>query len=297
MFWSGHAGLNMELYIKKFSVISLFLWLLFFSCPAFSLSPAFYTIQAGSFLEQENAQGLFDLIKQKSGLSFLRIEKRNGFYMVKVGRFGAHKEAQQALDRMRSISPDAYIIKEINLSKNVVRLYERPKPQSSVKTDKLRDEANLKKEKGIMLKRISRSINDGAYDDALDFVCQAVQKWPKTAEFHGYYGLVLLEKDAPDKALKCFRKSIMLSPDVAAYHNGAGYGLLFMDDPKGAAVEFNKALTLSPEFKDSLAGLGYAYIKLNRKEDALIVFDRLQKIDIEAANTLFRMIKNEFTGL
>lgn len=103
----------------------------------------YYTIQIGSYIRPDLAQARFDRLKKtlkKNGLDYLRIEKNNGFYSVRLGKFKDMAMAKRFLKTVQYKLPGAFIRRVTVLDENILILYGGK--MSGKKTTILKDESS-----------------------------------------------------------------------------------------------------------------------------------------------------------
>lgn len=85
----------------------------------------------------------------------------------------------------------------------------------------------------------------------------------------------LYNEGAYDEAIELLREALEIYPLAAELHVGMGYARLAREEYAWARASFEKALGLNPTHEDAWAGLGETLLKLGRRAEALSCFDRV----------------------
>jgi len=124
------------MYLLRFylvtSILAFILLLSFFASINSYASEQSYTIQIGAFIIHENAHKQFDSLTQKlkeNELDYLRIEKSGKFHIVRLGKFEDIRAANRIILIVKSISPDAFIIKDYIRDEGSLDYMEADPPQ------------------------------------------------------------------------------------------------------------------------------------------------------------------------
>jgi hypothetical protein len=89
-------------------------------------SQPIYTIQTGSFIEIERAQMQFDSIVQilnKRELEYLRIEKVDKYYSVRLGKFSGYTNTEKLFQTIKPQLSSAIIMKAYIKDERIISLY------------------------------------------------------------------------------------------------------------------------------------------------------------------------------
>lgn len=113
---------------------------------------------------------------------------------------------------------------------------------------------------------------------------------PSTAPEFFFCGEIAWEKAEIAKAEKCFQQSVFLRPDHAPTHRYLGMLALFNEQFELAEWEFQQAIKYDVRNIDHYFLLAGLYLQLERTESAENVFHRLNEIDADAADVLWRTI-------
>lgn len=112
----------------------------------------------------------------------------------------------------------------------------------------------------------------GAYDQAETELVRAVELEPKLHPAHSALGILYdLQKRGPE-ADKHHRRALELDATVARYHNNLGFSLYLRGQHADAVAAYGKALELAPSAQLVYLNLGYAYAALGRDADATRMF-------------------------
>lgn len=96
----------------------------------------FYTVQTGTYTPASlgYAKKHFDKLSrtlEEDERQYLRIEKGEKYIIVRIGKFEDFAEAGKLLEKVKALSPDAFILKEDNFENiQIIRLYEKASPPS-----------------------------------------------------------------------------------------------------------------------------------------------------------------------
>lgn len=113
---------------------------------------------------------------------------------------------------------------------------------------------------------------------------------PSTAPEFFFCGEIAWEKAEIAKAEKYFQQSIYLRPDHAPTHRYLGMLALFDEQWELAEWEFQQAIKYDVRNIDNYFLLAGLYLQLEKIESAESVFHRLNEIDVDAADVLWRKI-------
>ena len=182
-----------------FSVFSLFLPIYTYS----SQTPqSVYTIQTGSFTDLASAEKEFDSITNlldEKELDYLRIEKIEKFYSVRLGKFENRAAVAELLKSIKSKLPTAVIMDVYFIEERIAKLYKSP---SSVS----KRETGIKTAPSQMKQEIKLPVTEKADKKPL------ADKKAKSLEEQ--IGVIsnLVKKEDYDKALKLVKAEIKLKP-------------------------------------------------------------------------------------
>jgi hypothetical protein len=85
-----------------------------------------HTVQTGSFIEIERAQKQFDSIVQilnKRALDYLRIEKVDKYYCVRLGKFASYAKTEKFLQTIKPQLSKALIMEAYIKDARIIRLH------------------------------------------------------------------------------------------------------------------------------------------------------------------------------
>lgn len=221
-------SINFSLVVVTCPILLLFLLLL----PLYSYAiEQFYTVQTGSFIVPDNAQKQFDSLKRKldeNELDYIRIEKVNKYYIVRLGKFENKSAAKNIFQVVKSQFPSAIILKVSIADENIARLYQN----SSLSAE------DNKIEKTPMSTATSEEVKPEKIEvNPSNPVANDVESYIKKLLTEGRYS----------EAIEAYKKAIDESQDKkekALLHKELGDLFVSKDDYKNAAEEFIKALSL-----------------------------------------------------
>ncbi len=115
------------------------------------------------------------------------------------------------------------------------------------------------------------------YDEGLDLLTAAVQKYPEFPGLQSTLGKIYLAKGQFDEACRQLTRAVELSPGHPDYHNLLGLAFLGAKKPVSAIDEFRKAVEINIYYDEAYFNLGLGYI-LNGivKEDYNLAKNLLQ---------------------
>ncbi|MEW6001322.1 MAG: SPOR domain-containing protein [Nitrospirota bacterium] len=98
----------------------------FLLVPYLFATEEYYTVQVANLNKIAHAQKQFDFLIQRlkeDDLDYLRIERNDKFYVVRIGRFEDKARAERLLRVIQSVVPGAFIRKDYIKKENIVKLY------------------------------------------------------------------------------------------------------------------------------------------------------------------------------
>lgn len=111
------------------AIISLYLCSISLLFPPSASSEGFYTIQTCTYtpaslrFAKSHFNQLSRILKE-GDRNYLRIERGKKYITIRIGKFSELAEAKKLLEKVKALSPDAFILKELNFEKiEVIRLY------------------------------------------------------------------------------------------------------------------------------------------------------------------------------
>lgn len=122
-------------YVYGFFTLLLLVVLLISFSPVALASKSHWSVQAGTYALSaiKFAVMQFDVLAKdlkERDLDYLRIEKGNTYYIIRLGRFREKAKAVALLNKVKKLVPDAFILKQRNPEDiTVARLYKRPEPE------------------------------------------------------------------------------------------------------------------------------------------------------------------------
>jgi tetratricopeptide (TPR) repeat protein len=103
----------------------------------------------------------------------------------------------------------------------------------------------------------------------LRIILQAVKKYPKEKDFHGWLGVIYRYDGKYDKALEELNKVLELDPNYGEAHNALGYLYADMRNFEKSIEHFKKYVSLNPGDANPLDSLAEAYFLMGRLDEAI----------------------------
>ncbi|MEW6187178.1 MAG: SPOR domain-containing protein [Thermodesulfobacteriota bacterium] len=97
--------------------------------PSVMAGESIYSVQAGIFSTLKNAQRYYQTLEKSLPANlqeYLRIEKKEKKFVVKVGRFDTLEKAEERIAALRPFSKDAFILKDPLLQGNILKIKRTP---------------------------------------------------------------------------------------------------------------------------------------------------------------------------
>jgi len=118
-----------------------------------------------------------------------------------------------------------------------------------------------KLEKPEILEKIGKVLSSKElYDEGIELLVLAVQKYPDSSGIHFVLGRLYLGKGVFDEALTELQRAVDLAPNFPDYRNLLGIAFLKLKKAKAAINEFKKAVEFNIYFDKAYFNLGLAYI-------------------------------------
>jgi tetratricopeptide (TPR) repeat protein len=296
-----------NIHLKKavFFLISI----LFFLCSLIILnapsdaSEGFYSIQTGTYGYNQKALDFakkqFEMLSGKlseNEREGLRIEEGSKYYIVRLGRFGSMVEADKALENVKAMASDAFILKVTDFE--------------SVKILKSYDDKNQKRIESSASAKISPESDQGAKglivpksknnkkEAAADKKEAVIEPSPENLQANGntenplnkLIEDVSVRFDNKDykKASELLKKGLEKWPDDPNLHAWYGATLLDSGSPETAYEEYRKAAELMPDVPDFHAGMGHSLLDsyIDRAKNSVTAFRKALEIDPDNVSAL-----------
>ncbi|MCS5623512.1 MAG: tetratricopeptide repeat protein, partial [Candidatus Marinimicrobia bacterium] len=114
---------------------------------------------------------------------------------------------------------------------------------------------------------------------------KAVAIKPDYAEAYNNLGLVSIDLDLPDEAIKHFQKAVAIKPDYAEAHNNLGTLLRDLGQTDDAIKNFKKAITIKLDFAEAHYNLGFINQDLGQVDEAVKQYEKAIAIKPDHAET------------
>jgi arylsulfatase A-like enzyme/Flp pilus assembly protein TadD len=97
---------------------------------------------------------------------------------------------------------------------------------------------------------------------------------PTTATAHNGLGLLAIDRDRPQDAIKEFEAAAAVDPNNASYWANLGNARRALRDESGAEQAYRRALDVDPHAADAANGLGVLLVEAQRPGEAIAWFER-----------------------
>jgi tetratricopeptide (TPR) repeat protein len=102
----------------------------------------------------------------------------------------------------------------------------------------------------------------------------ALVLWPNSAVAHNGLGLLAVDLNRPQDALKEFERAAAIDPNNASYSTNLGNARRAVGDASGAEQAYRRALEVDPRAADAINGLGVLLVETKRPAEAIPLFER-----------------------
>ncbi len=109
----------------------------------------------------------------------------------------------------------------------------------------------------------------------LDYLEQAVDKYPKDSELWNYMGVALINLSRYEEAINCFEKCIMLNANNSLAWANKGVAFEKLSRYSEAMKNYDNALNIDPNYDDVWNRKGQILYSLGRYQEAIYCFDRI----------------------
>jgi predicted TPR repeat methyltransferase len=109
----------------------------------------------------------------------------------------------------------------------------------------------------------------GELDRAKDLLNNAVDVFPKSAEFQFYLGNLLSDEGSFAEAITHYGAAVALRPDAVEMHNMMGNALWKSGNLERALTSFRTAITLKPDSVDGYMNIGTILQQQGKNQDAI----------------------------
>ena len=281
--------------------------LMFFPLSSYA-SQLIYTIQAGSFSDEEDARVQFDFIKKtvsRENTDYLRIEKVGQFYAVRIGMMADRAGAEKLFQSVKPHLSVPMIMKAYIKDERIKRIHRVALP--AVKPG-IKNKLQTKPDQELINPRVSGNAHsrkgaetsstvpgdkegvhkgDNRHLPLIASYKQAIGTNPGIAETHYNLGAVYSMSGRYDAAIGPYKKALQLKPDfVIAYYN-LGIALSRTDRYDEAIGAYNRAVQLKPDYFEAYNNLGIVYGRAGRYQDAIAAYKRALALKPDDADTLY----------
>ena len=97
---------------------------------------------------------------------------------------------------------------------------------------------------------------------------------PNSAVAHNGLGLLAVDLNRPQDALKEFERAAAIDPNNASYSTNVGNARRAVGDAGGAEQAYRRALEVDPRAADAVNGLGVLLVETKRPTEAIPLFER-----------------------
>jgi len=97
---------------------------------------------------------------------------------------------------------------------------------------------------------------------------------PNSAVAHNGLGLLAIDLNRPQDAVKEFERAATIDPNNASYSTNVGNARRAVGDAIGAEQAYRRALEVNPRAADAVNGLGVLLVETNRPTEAIPLFER-----------------------
>jgi tetratricopeptide (TPR) repeat protein len=109
----------------------------------------------------------------------------------------------------------------------------------------------------------------------LDYLEEAVDKYPKDSELWNYMGVALINLSRYEEATNCFEKSIILNANNSQSWANKGIALEKLSRYSEAMKDYDNALNIDANYDDVWNHKGRILYSLGRYQEAIYCFDRI----------------------
>jgi len=134
----------------------------------------------------------------------------------------------------------------------------------------------------IMYNRGTVLARTGQYEEALNYLEQAVSMDPSLVDAWYNLALVYHHLERPEKALPILRKLCENYPGEKTFHYSLGATWRQMGQDREALEEFKLALKIDPEYKEAQYALALTLEKLSKRKKAIQAWERYLELDSES---------------
>jgi Tfp pilus assembly protein PilF len=122
----------------------------------------------------------------------------------------------------------------------------------------------------------------GLDDDAQTILESIVKKWPRDAPSHNALGILAMDRQELDVAVKHFEQAVRHDDKNAHYLNNLGFSLMVSDQPDAAIDVLRTALRANSANPQTRNNLGFALVAADRLDEAWRVFKATSRSPADA---------------
>ena len=165
------------------------------------------------------------------------------------------------------------------------RVFQRPVTDAEIESllDSLRDEGI---QAGDLERRGSRLVEQGRYEEGLDFLSRAAVTLPGKSVIHYHMGIAYFNLGRDDEALRAFTRAVEAEPQYARARFNLGETLRKVGRYDDAMEQYQAAIRIRGEDYNTLWSLGDAAMSAGKNAAALDAFDRAEKLDAKPVGVL-----------
>jgi choline-sulfatase len=122
--------------------------------------------------------------------------------------------------------------------------------------------------------KTSGPVANALLDEAVRADRAALVLSPNSAVAHNGLGLLAVDLNRPQDALKEFERAATIDPNNASYSTNVGNARRAVGDASGAEQAYRRALEVDPRAADAINGLGVLLVETKRPTEAIPLFER-----------------------
>ena len=209
-----------------------------------------------------------------------KIEAWNQFEeALAVLNSGQVAAAATALTKLAAANPDAPVIQttyaralgESGQSARALEVYRRAAQRWPTDALLLHDLAVAARNAAT---KTTGAAANALLDEAVRADRAALVLSPNSAVAHNGLGLLAVDLNRPQDALKEFERAATIDPNNASYSTNVGNARRAVGDASGAEQAYRRALEVDPRAADAVNGLGVLLVETKRPSEAIPLFER-----------------------
>lgn len=135
----------------------------------------------------------------------------------------------------------------------------------------------------------------GKTEEAIEVLTEAVRLDTENSAAWNNLGLAYVKYNQPQKGINAYQKALSIEPSDDSTWSNLGMAYIVLLDPANALEATARATQINPSNPEAWLGLGMAYILNNQPEKVNDAYRKLQSLDIDMANTLLEVYKEQET--